>query len=159
MTYLFLHSRVDHHIAALHALWSALHTSVRALRYDDLDLVRLLRGHALPHQLLDLGRLRAFRHVRSLDDTLGLLHRLVQLLHGLHLLARFCFSYLLDRTGVEGAQLRSEGRDRFLRDREVGLVVFGLVVEEPCRQAVFRVQRVSIEAFVDKVCTRLLSID
>ena len=148
-TDLFLHPRIDHHISALDTLRPTLEPPMCTLRNDDLDLFPLLHLHSLLHEFLDLPSFLPLRHIGRLVDTLRFLHGLFELLRSLELLACLRLRHLLDRPGVQSAHLGTEGGDGLLGDRDVGLVVLLLVVEEPGGQAVLGIEGVAVKAVVD----------
>lgn len=132
--HLFLHPRVNHLVTALDTFWPALQSPVGPLCDDNLDvLLGFTVRHALFHELLDLLRLCTFRQVRSILNTLSLLHRLLQSLCGLELLTSLRLGNFLDWASVQSTLAGSEGGYRLLRYGYVGFVVFALVVEEPRR--------------------------
>jgi hypothetical protein len=95
----------------------------------------------------------------ALEQAVRLLESLVDTGDRTPLLARLSLGDLADRPGVERPLLGPERFDRLLRDWDVRLVVFALVVEEPRGQVVLRVKRVPVEAVVNELRYGLLAVD
>jgi hypothetical protein len=174
---------VEHLVATLDAFRPTLDTLVLAATDNDSHRLTLVLGETLAHNLGDLAGLLPLGDVLvaagesdemsgreergtnaelerdRLDDAVGLLKRLLEPRRRTSLLPRLGLGNLADWPSVESPLLGLEGFDSFLGDRDVGLVVLGLVVEEPRGKIVLGVEGVPAETVIDELVHRLLPVD
>lgn len=129
------------------------------LRDYQLDLSFLALRSAFPHELLDLLSFFPFRHVRCCVHAFSLLHSLFKALGSSQFLPTFGFCDFLDRARIKRSLTRPQGSNGLLRDRDIGLVMLRLIVEEPGWEAILGVKRIAIESIIQKVRFGCSAID
>ena len=157
--YLFSHPSIYHGVTTFDTFWPSFDALVSTLCDYQLDLSFLALCCAFPHELLDLLCLFPFRHVRCCVHALSFLHSLFKSLGGSQLLSTLGFCDFLDRAGIKCALTRPQDSNGLLRDRDIGLVMLGLIIEKPGREAIPVVKRIAIESVIQKVRFGCTAID
>jgi hypothetical protein len=157
--YLFSHPSIYHGVTTFDTFGPSFDALVSALCNYQLDLSLLALRIAFPHELLDLLSFFPFRHVRCCVHAFSLLHSLFKALGGSQFLPTLGFCDFLDWARIKCSLTRPQGSNGLLRNRDIGLVMLCLIVEEPGREVILGVKRIAIEPIIQKVRFGCSAID
>lgn len=158
-TYFLAHPGVDNLVFALDALWTTGNTPVDTAGDNDLLLGLLGSGSSTAEELGDLSGLFAVVEIFRLHDTVCLPLGLFEALVLLELFAPLGFGNLLDWPSVEGTLTVAERLHSFLRDWNVGAVVFRFVIEEPAGEAALVEGELAVETLVNELISGDLTVN